>query len=711
MIEWYHSQQTLQTAIGRCQPVSQPVQFSVPENRWDADAASRLDAPGQLLYRSQLLGADLALTNFGGGNTSAKLQERDPLSGEPVPVLWVKGSGGDLGSMGRDGFATLYLERLLQLEAHYTGPAAEDAMVALLPHCTFGLNPRAASIDTPLHAYLPFTHVDHIHPDAVIAIAASADSEALTRRIYGDTVGWMPWRRPGFQLALELRQLVRERPELRGIVLQNHGLFAWADDARSCYEASLDMVAKAAVFLNEQRGTRAVFGVPTAPALPGAERSARAAALLPRLRALVSVDAAKIGHFRDDPAVLEFVNAERVHELAAIGTSCPDHFLRTKIWPLVLDPSADDTALAAAVANYRARYAAYYERCRQPDSPALRDANPVVILLPGIGLATFAKDAATARIAAEFYINAIHVMRGAETVSHYVGLDEREAFGIEYWALEEAKLKRQPPPKPLSGRVAYVTGAAGGIGSASSRALLGAGAAVVLADRDGEALATVTAALAAEFGADNVRSSVLDVTDEAAVIASFAAAAREYGGIDILVANAGIASAATIEETSLELWRRNYGVLVEGYFLVAREAFALMKARGGSIVFIASKNALAASPGTAAYGSAKAAELQLMRVLALEGGPHGIRVNAINPDAVLKGSRIWNGDWQRERASAYNIDTSELQAHYRSRSLLKRDVVPEDVAQAVLFFACDDTAKSTGNILNVDAGHAGAFTR
>jgi rhamnulose-1-phosphate aldolase/alcohol dehydrogenase len=686
-------------------------EFATPENRWDTRRASTLDEAELLLYRSNLLGSDLALTNFGGGNTSAKQLGRDPLTDQPTGVLWVKGSGGDLGSMKLDGFATLYMDRLLQLERLYRGPEGDDEIAALLPHCTFGLNPRAASIDTTLHAYLPFAHIDHIHPDAVIAIAASADGAELARRIYDSRIGWLPWRRPGFQLALDLRAAVAAQPDLEGIVLAGHGLFTWGDSALSCYQNSLATVGQAAMFLNEtQRGKR-VFGAPLYSDQNAAQRLTAATAILPRLRTLVSEGQAKIAHFRDDPAVLEFVGSERAVALAAIGTSCPDHFLRTKIKPLVIAPEADDAALTAAVEAYRADYTAYYERCRQPDSPPLRDPNPVVILLPGVGMATFAKDAATARIAAEFYVNAINVMRGAESASRYQGLDEREAFGIEYWALEEAKLRRLPPPKPLTGRVGYVTGAAGGIGSATCRALLEQGAAVLLVDRDATALQAVADALGAQFGADNVRTAVVDVTDEDAVIASFALAARVFGGVDILVANAGIASAASIEDTTLELWRRNYGVLVEGYFLVAREAFKAMKRRGGSIIFIASKNALAASPNTAAYGSAKAAELQLMRVLALEGGAHGIRVNAINPDAVLKGSRIWDGAWQKERAAAYNIDTSELQAHYRSRSLLKRDVLPEDVATAVLFFATEDSAKSTGNVLNVDAGHAGAFTR
>lgn len=685
--------------------------FVLPENRWNSQHASTLDEPGLLLYRSNLLGADLSLTNFGGGNTSAKLLADDPLTGQSTPVLWVKGSGGDLGSMKLNGFATLYMDRLLRLESRHSGPDGDDEIATLLPHCTFGLNARAASIDTTLHAYLPFAHIDHIHPDAVIAIAASVDGEELAQRIYGSRIGWLHWRRPGFQLALDLRAAVAARPDLEGIVLAGHGLFTWGNSSLACYENSLATVRQAVEFLNDAQRDRRVFGPAVCTDETEAKRKAIAADLLPRIRALVSERQPKIAHFRDDAVVLEFVGSHHAPALAAIGTSCPDHFLRTKIKPLVLDPASDDAALAVAIEAYRADYTTYYERCRQPDSPALRDPNPIVVLLPGVGMATFAKDAATARIAAEFYVNAINVMRGAEAVSRYQGLDEQEAFGIEYWALEEAKLRRMPPPKPLTGRIGYVTGAAGGIGSATCRSLLEQGAAVLLVDRDAAALQATANALSAQFGTDNVRTAVVDVTDEAAVIASFAQCAQQFGGVDILVANAGIASAAAIEDTTIELWRKNYGVLVEGYFLVAREAFKAMKRRGGSIVFIASKNALAASPQTAAYGSAKAAELQLMRVLALEGGPHGIRVNAINPDAVLKGSRIWNGEWQKERAAAYNIDTSELQAHYRGRSLLKRDVLPEDVAAAVLFFATDDSAKSTGNILNVDAGHAGAFTR
>lgn len=685
--------------------------FQKPEDRWDAAHAATLDEPGRLLYRSNLLGGDLAITNFGGGNTSAKIDEVDPLTGKPVTVLWVKGSGGDLGSMGRDGFATLYLDKLLGLEGRYRGLAHEDEMVALFAHATFNLNPRAPSIDTPLHGFLPFRHIDHLHPDAVIALAASEGSRDLVRRVYGDSIAWLPWQRPGFDLGLKLRAAAAENPRAKGLVLEGHGLFTWGEDSESCYRNSIEVIGCAAAFLNDARQGRSAFGGWAVEPRPATERGELAARLLPRLRAAVSQGAHKVAHFDDSPEVLEFAGSADLAPLAALGTSCPDHFLRTKIRPLVLSPDADDAAIEAAVSAYRADYAAYYERCRRPDSPAMRDANPVVVLLPGLGLSTFAKDKPTARVSAEFYRNAINVMRGATSVGRYVGLPEQEAFDIEYWLLEEAKLKRMPPPKPLTGRVAYVSGGAGAIGSATAEALLGAGAVVMLVDRDGGALDDRRAVLAGRFGADAVRSMVADVTDEGQVLASFEATAREYGGLDILVANAGIASSASIEETTVELWRRNYDVLVEGYFLASREAFKLMKPLGGSIVFIASKNGLAASPNASAYASAKAAEVHLARCLALEGAPHGIRVNTVNPDAVLRGSRIWDGEWREERARAYGVAPDRLEDVYRNRSLLKRDVLPEDVAEAVLFFATDRSAKSTGNILNVDAGNAAAFTR
>ncbi len=691
------------------------LRFAVPSSRWsDAEAAGK--GPEELLlYRSNLLGSDLTVTNFGGGNTSAKLDGRDPLTGDAVRVLWVKGSGGDIGSMKREGFATLYLDKLLGLEALYRGLAHEDEMVGYLPHCTFALNPRAASIDTPLHAYLPFDHVDHVHPDAIIALAASSEGEAATRAIWGGAVGWLPWQRPGFDLGLKLRDHVAANPGLRGVMLAGHGIICWGDSAQACYANTIGLIADAADYLNDKLADMAAFGGEVSPPRVPAERVAAAAALMPLLRGLMGGDRGRVGHFADDAETLEFVGSRDFERLAATGTSCPDHFLRTKIAPLVLDPAriGDAAYLGERIEAYRQDYAAYYRRCARPDSPAMRDPNPVVVLVPGIGRMTFAADKMTARLAGEFYANAINVMRGAEAIGSYVGLDEQEAFDIEYWLLEEAKLRRMPKPKRLAGRIALVTGAAGGIGAATADRLAADDACVMLVDRDSDALTDAAERLEARFGKDRIRSSVCDVTDEAQVAAAFAACAREFGGLDIFIANAGIASSAPIEDTDIDLWQRNYDVLAKGYFLTARAAFPLMRQQGGgAIVFIGSKNGIAAATNAAAYASAKAAALHLARCLALEGAPHGIRVNTVNPDAVIKGSRIWDGDWRRERAGAHGIDAGNaLEEHYRNRSLLKRDVLPEDVAEAVYFLASDMSAKSTGNMINVDAGNAQAFTR
>jgi rhamnulose-1-phosphate aldolase/alcohol dehydrogenase len=630
-------------------------------------------------------------------------------------VLWVKGSGGDIGSMKLDGFSTLYLEKLLRLETLYRGVAFEDEMVGYLPHCTFNLNPRAASIDTPLHAYLPYAHIDHVHPDAVIALAAAAGGEAATQEIYGGEVGWLPWKRPGFDLGLRLRDHVAANPGLRGVMLAGHGIICWGDDARGAYENTIDLIARAARHLNARLAKAPAFGGALVEALPPERRAAVAAELMPRLRGLMTGARSKVGHFSDDAETLEFVGSRDFQRLAAIGTSCPDHFLRTKIAPLALDPArvAEPGYLEAALETYRQGYAAYYQRNAQPSDPKMRDANPVVVLLPGVGRFTFAADKTTARLAGEFYANAINVMRGAEAIGGYVGLPEAEAFAIEYWALEEAKLQRMPKPKALAGKIALVTGAAGGIGGAVAARLLQDGACVMLLDINASGLETTRELMVQKFGRDVVRADVCDVTDETAVARAFAATAREFGGLDILVANAGLASSAPIAETTLELWRKNYGVLVEGYFLASRAAFPLMQAQAaGSIVFIGSKNALAATPNASAYASAKAASLHLARCLALEGAEHGIRVNVVNPDAVIRGSRIWDGDWRQERASAYGIDAGdELEEFYRNRSMLKQSVLPEDIAEAVHFFASEASGKSTGNILNVDAGNAQAFTR
>ncbi|CUA92339.1 bifunctional rhamnulose-1-phosphate aldolase/short-chain dehydrogenase [Pannonibacter indicus] len=689
-------------------------------NLWDEAKASAMTESGRLLYRSNLLGSDKRITNYGGGNTSAKVMEKDPLTGGMVEVLWVKGSGGDVGTIKLDGFATLYMDKLRALKGIYRGAAFEDEMVGLLPHCTFNLNPRAASIDTPLHAYVPKKHVDHMHPDAIIAIAASKDSKALTEEIFGKDIGWLPWKRPGYELGLWLEKFCLENPEARGVVLESHGLFTWADDARTCYETTIEIINKAMAWFEGKLAGKAAFGGQKHPILPRDQRRAIAARLMPAIRGMVSGQQHMAGHFDDSGAVLEFVCAKDMEALAALGTSCPDHFLRTKIRPLVvnLDPANPDVdavlkGLPDAVAAYRQDYTAYYERCKHADSPALRDPNAVVYLVPGVGMITFAKDKATARISGEFYVNAINVMRGASGVSTYCGLPEQEAFDIEYWLLEEAKLQRMPKPKSLAGRVAFVTGGAGGIGSATAERLMSEGACVVLADIDANSLAQTAERLAARHSGDVVRTVVMDVTSEDAVERAYAEACTEFGGIDILVSNAGIASSAPIEETSLELWNRNMSILSTGYFLVSRSAFKVMKAQGigGSIIFIASKNGLAASPGASAYCTAKASEIHLARCLALEGAPDGIRVNVVNPDAVLRGSKIWSGDWLKERAQAYGKDTADLEEHYRQRSLLKRSVLPEDIAEATYFFASEASAKSTGNIINVDAGNVQSFTR
>lgn len=689
--------------------------FIIPPNRWSEKEAAGKSPAELLLYRSNLLGSDLTVTNFGGGNTSAKLDERDPLTQAPTRVLWVKGSGGDLGSMQLNGFATLYLERLLHLESLYRGQQYEDEMVGYLPHCTFNLNGRAASIDTPLHGYLPFAHIDHVHPDAIIALAASSAGEAATREIWGGSVGWLPWKRPGFELGLKLRDYVAKNKGLRGVMLAGHGIICWGDTSHRCYDNTIDLIAAAAEYLNERLAKAPAFGGVRIEPLPAEERPRVAAKLMPRLRGLMSAERPKVGHFSDDPETLEFVCSRNFASLAAIGTSCPDHFLRTKIAPLTLDETrlGDMAYLEKSIADYRAAYAAYYQRCATAADPPMRDANPVVVLVPGVGRITFAADKTTARLAGEFYLNAINVMRGAEAIGRYIGLDEKEAFNIEYWALEEAKLQRMPKPKPLAGKVALITGGAGGIGRATAERLLSEGACVMLLDRDAPVLMEASFALQRIAGRDVLSTALCDVTNEAQVLAAYDACAREFGGVDIVVANAGIASSASIEDTSVELWHRNYDVLAEGYFLTARAAFPLMKLqKGGSIVFIGSKNGVAATVNAAAYASAKAAALHLARCLALEGAPHGIRVNTVNPDAVIKGSRIWDGDWRRERAGAYGIDAGEaLEAHYRERSMLKREVLPSDIANAVYFFASEQSAKCTGNMVNVDAGNAQAFTR
>ncbi|MBS1302715.1 bifunctional rhamnulose-1-phosphate aldolase/short-chain dehydrogenase [Loktanella sp. SALINAS62] len=690
------------------------------ENRWDAAAAAGMTEPELLLYRSNILGQDKRVTNYGGGNTSAKVMETDPLTGDTVEVLWVKGSGGDIGSIKMDGFSTLYMDKLTALKDLYRGVEFEDEMVGYLPHCTFNLNPRAASIDTPLHAYVPRKHVDHVHADAIIAIAAASNGEQLTQQIFGDKIGWLPWKRPGFELGLWLEDFCRKNPDADGVILGSHGLFTWGNTAKDCYDMTITVINQATAWLTDTTKDTAAFGGPRHNSLSPADRRTVAARLMPAIRGFVSGNQHMVGHFNDSDTVLEFVKAQDMERLAAMGTSCPDHFLRTKIRPLVVnfDPAAQNTddvlaGLSDQIAAYRDDYAAYYDRCKRDDSPAMRDPNAVVYLVPGVGMITFAKDKATARISSEFYVNAINVMRGADAVSDYTGLPEQEAFDIEYWLLEEAKLQRMPAPKSLAGRVALVTGGAGGIGAATADRYLSEGACVMLADIDDGALSATADALSQRYGGDVVRTVNMNVTDESAVARAYAELAVELGGVDILVSNAGIASSAPIEETTLALWNRNMDILSTGYFLVSRDAFKMFRVQGigGSVVFVASKNGLAASPNASAYCTAKAAEIHLARCLALEGAEAGIRVNVVNPDAVLRGSKIWEGDWLDQRASTYGTDKEGLEEMYRNRSMLKRSVLPEDIAEAAYFLASDRSSKSTGNIINVDAGNVQAFTR
>ncbi|CAN7718635.1 bifunctional rhamnulose-1-phosphate aldolase/short-chain dehydrogenase [Mesorhizobium sp. LjRoot246] len=689
-------------------------------NLWDDAKAKGMSDPELLVYRSNTLGSDKRVTNYGGGNTSSKIWQKDPLTGETVEVLWVKGSGGDSASIKRDGFATLYMDKLRALKGLYRGVEHEDEMVGFLPHCTFNLNPRAASIDTPLHAYVPKPFVDHMHPDAIIAIAAAKDSKALTKEIFGDAIGWLPWKRPGFELGLWLEKFCLEHPAAKGVILESHGLFTWGETPRECYETTISVINQAIEWFERRSEGVAIFGGEVVKSLDATERRAIAAKLMPKIRGLISEKSHKLGHFDDSAAVLEFVNSRDLRPLAALGTSCPDHFLRTKIRPLVIefDPAKPDVdaviaRLADDIAAYRVGYQAYYDSCKHADSPAIRDPNAVVYLMPGVGMFTFAGDKATARISGEFYVNAINVMRGASTVSSYVGLPAQEAFDIEYWLLEDLKLQRMPKPKALAGQIALVTGGAGGIGRATANRLLREGACVVLADIDEAALASANDELAKAYGKDFVRPVLINVTSEDQVISGFAETAVEFGGIDILVSNAGLASSAPIEETTLALWNKNMDILSTGYFLVSREAFRLFRVQkiGGNVVFVASKNGLAASPNAAAYCTAKAAEIHLARCLALEGAEAQIRVNVVNPDAVLRGSKIWTGEWKEQRAAAYKMSTDDLEEHYRSRSMLKRSVFPEDIAEAIYFFASDMSAKSTGNIINVDAGNAQSFTR
>ncbi|GAA2361971.1 bifunctional aldolase/short-chain dehydrogenase [Dactylosporangium salmoneum] len=664
--------------------------------------------PGELIARSNRLGSDPRNTNYAGGNTSAKGTETDPVTGGPVELLWVKGSGGDLGTLTPAGLAVLRLDRLRSLAEVYPGVDREDEMVAAFDYCLHGRGGAAPSIDTAMHGLVEAAHVDHLHPDAGIALATAADGPALTKECFGDRVVWVPWRRPGFQLGLDIAAVQRENPQAIGVILGGHGITAWGATSEACEANSLEIIGTAAAFL-ASRGRSSPFGATVHE--PLADRSARAAALFPLLRGLASTDRPQVGHFRDDDVVLGFAGSAEMPRLAALGTSCPDHFLRTKVRPLVLDPGGGtEERIRELHAAYRADYAAYYERHAGPDSPPMRGADPAIVLVPGVGMFSFGANKQTARVAGEFYVNAINVMRGAESVSTYAPIDEAEKFRIEYWALEEAKLQRLPKPKPLATRVALVTGGGSGIGRAIALRLAAEGACVVVADRD----ATSAAAVAAEIGgADAAVPVTVDVTDEAAVRAAVDAAVLAFGGVDLVVNNAGLSISKPLLETTAADWDLQHDVMARGSFLVAREAARAMirQDMGGDIVYVASKNAVFAGPNNVAYGATKADQAHQVRLLAAELGAHGIRVNGVNPDGVVRGSGIFASGWGAQRAAVYGVPESELGAFYAQRTLLKREVLPEHVANAVFALCAGDLSHTTGLHIPVDAGVAAAFLR
>jgi rhamnulose-1-phosphate aldolase/alcohol dehydrogenase len=670
-----------------------------------------------LLARSNRLGSDPRNTNYAGGNASAKAEVPDPVTRQPVELLWVKGSGGDLGTLVEAGLAVLRLDRLRALVDVYPGVDREDEMVAALDYCLHGKGGAAPSIDTAMHGLVDAAHVDHLHPDAGIALATAVDGEALTKQCFGDRVAWVPWRRPGFQLGLDIAAIHQAHPEAIGVVLGGHGITAWGSSSEECEANSLEIIHSAQRFLDE-RGHPEPFGpvVDGFQPLPGAERHQRAAALFPVLRGLASTDAPQVGHYTDTEVVLDFLSGAKHPSLAALGTSCPDHFLRTKVRPMVLDlpPTAPLEQVVERLkelhAAYREDYRAYYQRHAQPDSPPLRGADPAIVLVPGVGMFSFGRDKQTARVAGEFYVNAINVMRGAEAVSTYAPIPEAEKFRIEYWALEEAKLQRLPRPKPLATRVALVTGAGSGIGRAIARRLATEGACVAVADLDVGSAADV----ATELGSTDIAVAVtVDVTDEAQVAAAFQQATLAFGGVDLVVNNAGLSISKPLLETTVRDWDLQHDVMARGSFLVSREAARVMvdQGLGGDLVYVVSKNAVVAGPDNLAYGAAKADQAHQVRLLAAELGAHGIRVNGINPDAVVRGSGIFAKGWGAQRAAVYGVPEEQLGGYYAQRTLLKREVLPDHVASAVFALVAGDLSLTTGLHVPVDAGVAAGFLR
>jgi rhamnulose-1-phosphate aldolase/alcohol dehydrogenase len=687
---------------------------------WDEKKAKEFgdDQVALFLYRSNILGADLRITNFGGGNTSCKTIEKDPITNESVEVMWIKGSGGDIGTLKRDGVAGLYNQRLHDLKKVYKGLEHEDEMVALFNHCIYDLDSKAPSIDTPLHGLLPFKHIDHLHPDSLIAIAAAEDSERITKEIWGDTMGWVPWQRPGFDLGLQLEACLEKNPSIRGIVLGSHGVFTWGETSYESYVNSLEVIETASAYIEKKISeNKSVFGGLKTNSLSEEDRKSQAAKLAPILRGMCSSENNMIGHFTDDDVVLEFVNSNDLDRLAPMGTSCPDHFLRTKIKPLLLDLSADEnledvesliSKLSPSFEAYRKDYQSYYDNHKHINSPAIRDANPVIILFPGVGMFSFSKNKQTARVAAEFYINAINVMRGAEAISNYTSLPYQEAFDIEYWLLEEAKLQRQPKEKPLSRKVALVTGSGGGIGRAIADKLIREGANVIFSDISEEHLEEATSS----YTSDQAIGTYCDVTSKESIEVAINKASLQFGGLDIMVHSAGLAISKPIVDTTEKDWDLLQDVLVKGQFLLSQSAAIVFRKQklGGNLVNIASKNGLVSGPNNTGYGTAKAAQLHMSRLLAAELAPDGVRVNTVNPDGVIIGSKIWEGDWAEGRAKAYGISVEELPTFYAKRNLLNEIIRTEDIANGVFaFLAILD--KSTGNIINVDGGVANAFVR
>lgn len=678
----------------------------------DADTTIRA-----LVARSNALGSDPRITNYAGGNTSAKGTDTDPVTGEPVELLWVKGSGGDLGTLTPAGLAVLRVDRVRALQDVYPGVEREDEMVAAFDYTLHGKGGAAPSIDTAMHALVDAAHVDHLHPDAGIAIATAADGPALTERIFGDRVVWVPWRRPGFQLGLDIAGVKRDHPQAIGTILGGHGITAWGDTSDEAEANSRWIIDTAEQYLAEH-GTADPFGGLRAgfEALPTDERRARAAALAPTIRGIAGHDKPVVGHFTDSDVVLEFLASERAEALAALGTSCPDHFLRTKVKPLVLDLPASSSVdeqtarLHELHEQYRADYQAYYDRHATPDSPAIRGADPLIVLVPGVGMFSYGKDAQTARVAGEFYVNAINVMRGAESVSTYAPIDETEKFRIEYWALEEAKLQRMPAPKKLATRIALVTGAASGIGKAIAKRLAAEGAAVVIADLD---LAKAQETAAEIGGLDQAIGVAANVTDAAAIDQAIQQTLLHFGGLDLVVNNAGLSLSKSLLETTEQDWDLQHDVMAKGSFLVSKAAAKVLieQGLGGDIVYISSKNSVFAGPNNIAYSATKADQAHQVRLLAAELGEYGVRVNGINPDGVVRGSGIFASGWGANRAKTYGIEEQDLGKFYAQRTILKREVVPENVANAVYAICTDDFSHTTGLHVPVDAGVSAAFLR